>query len=213
MNKIAVTCVQVGNYAGRGEQYVRGLKAMVDCFLTVPHEFYCITDTPITGIDWIKADKDLKRWWQKLYLFKEGLFEEERAIFFDLDTYIVGEIDYLADYAGDLAMLGDFWTSGLIASGVMLWNTTKCGYLWDRYVQQGKPQEDHGVMGDRWWIQKNCDTCDILQHFYPGAFASYKTDCVDGIPEGVSVCCFHGHPRPHEAHGWAKKQWNLLKAA
>lgn len=210
---IAVACVQVGNYAGHGERYVRTLKRAVYKHLTIPHEFYCITDEPIDGVNCIAADPELKGWWQKLYLFKGGHFKEDRALFFDLDTFIVGNIDHLASYQGDLAMLGDFWTSNLIASGVMAWNPRKTAYLWERYESQGKPQPDDGVLGDRWWIQQNCDTCDILQHHFPGTLASYKGECVQSVPRGVSVCCFHGKPRPHEAKGWAKNEWNRLKVA
>lgn len=210
---IAVACVQVGNYAGRGERYVRALRKAVAAHLTLEHKFYCVTDQPMGGVNCIEADPDLKGWWQKLHLFKAGMFKETRALFFDLDTFIVSNIDHLATYGGDLAMLGDFWTSNLIASGVMAWNPAQCGYLWERYVAQGKPQPDDGVLGDRWWIQQNCDTCDILQHFFPTTFASYKGDCMRAVPRGVSVCCFHGKPRPHEATGWARNEWNRLKAA
>ena len=210
---IAVTCVQVGNYGGCGERYVRALKAMVRKNLTLPHSFYCVTDAPVEGVKCIAADPDLKGWWQKLYLFREGLFDEERALFFDLDTFIVRNIDELASYDGDLAMLGDFWVSNMIASGVMAWNTKKTGYLWEKYVEQGKPQPNDGSLGDRWWIQQNCHTCDILQHYFPDAFVSYKSSCVEAVPRTASVCCFHGHPRPHEATGWAHNEWNRLKSA
>ncbi len=203
---VAVTCVEVGNYAGRGERYVRTLKRMVDEHLTISHNFYCLTDRKIEGIECIPADPDLKGWWQKLYLFA-GHFREPRAIFFDLDTFILRNIDLMADYRGELAMLGDFWTSNMIASGVMAWDTRICRYLWAKYVEQNKPQPDDGVLGDRWWIQQNCYTCDILQHSFPGMFVSYKGECLREAPREASVCCFHGKPRPHEAKGWAKQIW------
>lgn len=183
---------------------------MVDCFLSVPHEFYCITDKPIEGINCIEADPALQGWWQKIRLFKDETFKEDRVIYFDLDTYIVGSIDHLADYQGDFAMLGDFWHSNRVASGVMLWNPKSCWYLWEAYLGQGKPQAEGWEVGDGWWLQRNCRTADILQVEFPGTFASYKSECTEGIPGDVSVVCFHGEPRPHQSNGWAGEQWRLL---
>ena len=203
---IGVVCVETGNYCGRGDRYVRNLKAMVKRHLTVPHNFYCITDKPKDGIECISGEKQLKGWWNKLYMFKSGLFDEELMLYFDLDTFIISNIDALTTYGGDFAMLRDFWAP-YPASGVMLFRPDNCP-VWDSYCDEGMPQT-HPI-GDGGWLGQNFK-CDYLQDLYPGYFVSYKTECVNAKPKRASVVCFHGDPRPHMAKGWPRDMWNRMK--
>lgn len=204
---IGVVCVEVGDYCGRGDRYVRSLKAMVKRHLTVQHKFYCITDEPKDGIECISAHPDLMGWWQKIYMFKPGLFDENTLIYFDLDTFILQNIDALADYKGDFAMLKDFWAP-VPASGVMIWRQ-KNSIVWEDYLNQGMPQ--HHINGDGGWLGDNFK-CDLLQELYQqGYFVSYKTECLKQPPKRAHVCCFHGEPRPHEAKGWPRDVWNRMK--
>lgn len=209
---IAVICVEVGNYCGQGERYVRTLKAMVKRNLTVGHEFYCITDVPKPGVNCIEALSDLTGWYQKLYQFKEGLFQEERILFFDLDTFIIRNIDDLGNYNGAMAMLRDFWQPNIVASGVMAWANGGLAHLiWDTYESDGMPQThpngDGGVIGDMVMPFKP----HLLQDLAPGYFVSYKTECLKFLPQEAHVVCFHGMPRPSQAKGWAKNEWNRFK--
>ena len=219
---IAVVCVEVGDYCGRGERYVRTLKAMVARHLTLPHTFYCITDTPKAGIECIEAHDRLPGWWQKLYQFKEGLFSEEKIVFFDLDTFIVGNIDKIAALDTDLAMIRDFWQPQRAQSGVMVWRNGGLAHLfWDHYEAQGfptdHPEGDGGWMGDQPMPAMNFH---MLQDVFPLQIVSYKTECMKlgrdrlkAPPLGARVMCFHGDPRPHSADGWARSVWSTHKPA
>ena len=67
---LTAVCVQTGNYLGRGEEYVRRLKACVDAFLTLPHRFVCLTDAPTAGIACLPSR--FPGWWEKLRIFEPG---------------------------------------------------------------------------------------------------------------------------------------------
>lgn len=211
-----VICVQTGNYLGRGEQYVRRLKAAVERNLTLPHRFVCVTDHFIDGV-WCMASR-FDGWWEKLHLFKRGLFEG-RCMFLDLDTVIVGNIDDIAGYDGEFATLHDFWRGrGGLGPAVILWEPGALSEsIFDEWAACGFPKRGNG---DQSWIE-NLDQgrfakrIDILQMLYPGSFVSYKEHCTAARrgwrgdmsdqrppPDGARVVCFHGNPRPHEVGGW-----------
>jgi len=219
-SSVAVVCVEMGDYCGRGERYVRTLKAMVARHLNVPHTFYCITDTPKSGINCIEADPRAPGWWQKLHQFKHGLFTEDKILSFDLDTFVIGNIDKIVELDTDLALIRDFWRPQVAMNAVMLWRNGGLAHLfWDFYEEQGFPQEyafgDGGWMGDQAMPKMNFH---MLQDQFPGQLVSYKTECMKiglenlkAAPVGARIVCFHGHPRPHEADGWARGVWNQYK--
>ena len=207
---IAVVCVEVQNFAGQGERYVRALKAMTDKHLAAPHSFYCITDVEKSGISCLPSIPKLRGWWQKLAIFQPGLFTEDLILYFDLDTFILKSIDAMAKYEGPFSMLRDFWSPWVAASGVMMWQNDYGRTIWDRYCAQGMPQ--YHVNGDGGWLGDHC-AGQIMQNlalFEPGYFASYKGDCMEAPPRTAHVCAFHGFPRPHEAKGWAADMWEGL---
>lgn len=221
---LAVVCVEMGDYCGRGERYVRTLKAMVDRHLTVPHTFYCITDAPKSGINCIAADPRAPGWWQKIHQFKHGMFAEDKILSFDLDTFVIGNINNIVALDTDLALIRDFWRPQFAMNGVMLWRNGGLAHLfWDFYQEQGFPTEyefgDGGWMGDQSMPYSHMRH-HMLQDQFPGQFVSYKTECMKvgreylkAPPIGARVMCFHGHPRPHEAAGWARGLWNQHKPA
>ena len=56
-----------------GDKYddycVQRLQREVDKYLTVPHQFKCITDRQIEGVECIPPINDLPGWWGKTNLF------------------------------------------------------------------------------------------------------------------------------------------------
>jgi hypothetical protein len=207
MGMLTVVCVQVGNYLGRGVEYVRKLKAGVEQHLTLPHRFVCLTDHPIEGVECLPAR--FKGWWEKLHIFEPGLFAG-RVMFLDLDTYLVGNIDHVARYDGHFATLHDFWRPVGLGPAVMLFDPKWAEFIWQEWAAAGFPQTD--PRGDQGWIEnlnqgRMRKDVDILQEMHPGEFFSYKTSCTKELPAGARVVCFHGRPRPHEAQGWAREHW------
>src|SRR6202041_99027 len=87
--------------------------------------FICFTDDVkgiARGIETRPLPEGLRGWWNKLYLFKAGLFEEGSRLFFlDLDTAITGDLTIFSTYSGNFALLRDFYTPNGLGSGLMLW--------------------------------------------------------------------------------------------
>lgn len=213
-----IVCVNHGNFEKRGAQYVNILFDMVRRNLAegFKGKFVCFTDDPAgldPGIEPRELPGGLIGWWNKLYLFKEGVFDEgDRVVYFDLDTLIVGRLDEIVQYDGEFAIMRDLFHEtpygGSVynrwQSAVMAW----CGgfghHLWARFVAQGCPNV---TGGDQVWIAENQPTADILQDLFPGKFCSYKANGRK-LPKTESVVCFHGRPRPHEVvEGWVPDVW------
>ncbi len=152
---------------------------------------------------------DLRGWWNKLYLFKPGTLEG-RVLYMDLDTVIIGDLDPLAEYDGRFAILCDLLRPHYYGSGVMMWDAAQNGDVWERYVRAGCPNLRRG---DQAWMQRVRPDADVLQDLYPSMFVSYKAHCSDGLPDGASVVCYHGTPRPHEVESeWMDEHWYGLDA-
>jgi len=208
-------CLNSGDYCGRGAEYVNNLFDMVKRNLSanVDGRFVCLTDDA-TGlhpdIQPMMLPSDIKGWWGKLYLFKDGLFpKNERMIYFDLDTLIINNIDEIMAYDGDIAMLDDFLNPGTIAPGVMLWRAGVANAIWDEWNRNGRPGN---IQGDLWFINSIAHALpkiEKLQELMPDGFVSYKQSATTAPPFGSSVVCFHGLPRPHEVEGWVADVWKI----
>lgn len=214
-----VVTVNWRNYCGRGAEYVNTLFDMVRRNLPddMPGKFVCFTDDTTglaEGIETRELPGNLEGWWNKLYLFKQGLFPQgDRILYFDLDTAITGPLDEIVTYDGEFAILRDFYRPQGLQSSVMAW--TPCedtAAIWDNYARSGYPDK---AGGDQEWIElcfygNGSFQYQIWQHLYPGEFASYKVHCQDGMPKNTKVVVFHGHPRPHEvANGWVPRVWKV----
>lgn len=207
-----VVCVQTGNYLGRGIEYVENLQRMVRMNLTLPHRFVVVTDDAASNYRCPVMMAEHKGWWEKLRIFKRGLFKG-RVLFLDLDTIIVGNIDHIASYEGNFATLHDFWRPMGLGPAVMLFDPEWAEFIYGEWAAERFPKGD--PRGDQGWLEnlnqgRIRKEVDILQDMYPGEFVSYKTHCIQGIPEGARVVCFHGKPRPHEVGGWVRDYWKEL---
>lgn len=201
---LTIACVNVGNYEGRGEEYVRILRDMIVRNLGREFKFVCLTDTPIEGVDCLEAKPGLEGWWSKLYLF--SLLKND-VLYFDLDTVITGPLEFLADCEEEFAILRDFYRWDGQQSAVMRWRGDH-SYIWEGWMLAGRPLLEGG---DQAWIERVFPDAKRLQDLYPERFCSYKRDAIDWIPsKNTSVVCFHGRPRPHEVTDrWVPQVWKL----
>ena len=187
---LTVAMVNAGDYLGRGAEYVSRLVEGVESHLTIPHRFRIFESTEAS-------------WWAKLEMFRPDAFPAgERVLYLDLDSIVTGSLDDIATYAGPFACLRDFYRPWGLGSGVMLWEHGTCNDLWSEWDAKGRPKLKGG---DQAWVEVMRPDAVRLQDQFPGQFASWKRDCVTGIPAGTRVVCFHGKPRPHEV-GWAKQK-------
>lgn len=214
---VTFACVNWGNYCDRGTEYVNILFDMVrrNICSGYPGKFVCFTDQP-DGLDsYIEAralPEGMRGWWNKLYLFKEGVFEEgERVIYLDLDTCITGSLDRIIQYDGEFAILRDFYKLDKYGPGAMMWRGGFGKEIWSSYEDAGFPTEME--WGDWDWINSYFENTSykpqILQDIFPNEVVSFKVQARHGIPKHAKIVCFHGLPRPHQADGWVPYIWKL----
>lgn len=206
--KPLVVCIKVGTRYG--PEYVNRLAAMVERNTTVPHEFVCLTDDNrgvlFQGFHVEPIGTDLPGWWSKLILFKPHPYlAGRRVLFLDLDTVIVGNMDFLLEYTGKFAILRDFYQQAGYGSAIMSIAPGIGSYLWERFT----PEIMQCFAGDQDWIRRH-SVCEIWQDLHHGKIVSYKVHCQDGLPADARVVCFHGEPRPHQVThlNWMQEAWH-----
>lgn len=208
---VTFVTVNWNNYQGRGADYVNILFNGIARNLSEKHRYICFTDNadginkeieirPLTG--------DLNGWWNKIYLFKDDVFPiNERIIYIDLDTVIVGALDDIIKYDGEFSMLRDFFNPETYQSAVMSWRSGFQNNIWQSFVDARYPDV---AGGDQVWIRNHVEKIDTLQELYPHSFVSYKTHCKEIFPKNSKIVCFHGKPRPHEVdNGWVPYVWKI----
>jgi FkbM family methyltransferase len=207
-----VACVKWGK--AYGPEYVNTLFDMVRRNLPAgfPGDFVCLTDDPTgleEGIKTLPLPGGLTGWWNKLCLFAPGVFpDEERVLYFDLDTVITGPLDSIATYRGGFTTLRDAYRPNGLQSAVMMWEVG-CEQIWEVWHHKGCPMDERGDQGfiEDYFGEK---LPPRLQDLFPEKFRSYKVECRNHIPKGTSVVFFHGHPRPHEVTtGWVPEVWKV----
>lgn len=210
-----VVCVQIGNYEGRGREYVAKLFHGVKWHMPADIEWrgICLTDDASMvpeGIEARLVPDAPKSWWSKLWMFRPGMFKPgDRVLFFDLDTIIVGDLADIASYTGKFAILWDFFYPDHMGSALMAWEAGALDHIWTSWNRSGRPQFD--PWGDQRLIEALQPEADFWQEMHPGQTVSFKKDCRSGLPRDARVICFHGQPRPH-ATGveWVDRLWNAL---
>jgi hypothetical protein len=205
-----VLCVKWGEKYGK--EWVIRLRNMVAKHLPIQHEFVCITDEPLEGVDCVPFISDLPGWWSKLELFS-GRFDGDN-IYFDLDVVIQSSIEKLFRCLdGDRSRvwaLDDFSYSlvkpkslsaeakrilggdGTINSSVMAWHGDSGKRAWTRF----DPAVMQVLHGDQNWITQSLWP-DKINLIPPGIAGSFKYGRMRGDPYSP-VTVFHGKPKVHE---------------
>ena len=109
-------------------------------------------------------------------------------------------------------MLSDFYRPSVPASGLMFLKEADRNAVWDHWAADPRGHMRRAVTRACWGDQ------GIIREVYgdkvarwdavaPGAVVSYKADLKKMLaPEGASVVCFHGKPRPWDvSHPWIPK--------
>ncbi|MFV1983004.1 MAG: hypothetical protein ACC657_05625 [Thiohalomonadales bacterium] len=185
---IDVFCVYWGDKYDIG--YVYALRDMVKKYLTIEHEFKCITTRKIEGINTVLPYVCYHGWWQKIGLFAPRI-ATRRSIYLDLDVVITGNINYLAEYEGEFCAPENWAQSGHggIQSSVMVWQGN-----WHLPYEKFCYAKDR----ERYWGDQEYLT-DLLNDWEAiSNVGSYKYHCRTKIPKELNIICFHGKPDPHE---------------
>jgi len=228
---ITVACVFWGDKFS--EDYVYNLKSMVERNTTVPHQFVCFSDRELEGIKTAKLISGYQGWWNKMQMFNTDFRLGNRVVYLDLDTLIVGNIDWLLEYDGmfmgieDLGAVNEHQPElkGRLQSGVMAWDYRLNSHLWNRFTSSGESQR---YRGDGEYLNHIVPKYqrDFIQKKYKGKLKSYKYQVYsEGITDDLSIICFHGRPsipqamtetittgwknsgKTYEPQDWIKDYW------
>lgn len=185
-------------------EYVERLHADVTAHLSVPHQFVCLTDMPLSieGVLRVPIEHAGPGWWSKLELFRvlrPGVTCGP-VLYLDLDSVVRDSLDWwpqwMEEHADGLAMLPELDGSGALQSGAMSWSSDQ-GDLYAQYSAAAQKPDFDWHAGDGPWIAAHADA-----HALPAErFASYKW-ATPAEKRAASVICYHGQPRPR-ATGWA----------
>lgn len=214
---LTICCLKVG--PAYGPEYVNILYDMVLRNLAegFPGRFVCFTDNPQgldVGIQTREPLPGVWGWWNKMYLYKKGVFEDgERVLYLDLDTLITGRLDEIASFSGDFAVLEDFFKgNGAFQASIVAWEAGKLHHVWQTWADEGHP-----IYGfnDQTWLEEHVQSgsspveVTFWQKAFSELFVSYKMS--EGqIPSRASVVVFHGEPRPHQVpDGWVPRVWKV----
>jgi len=199
---LTVVCVlrSGGDY---GPEYVENLAQQVDENLARAYTFVCYSDMvfDIPGVVRIPLEHAWPGWWSKMEAFRAV----GPSLYLDLDTAVLGSLDYTASRIfkasaeGETAfwMLRPFRRGERWASGVMAWTGDWSSLYLDFDYQQAST-----LLWDQRWISKQVEAGGQeiwpVQELMLNPVYSYKHHCrKDGPPSDASIVCFHGLPRPH----------------
>lgn len=138
------------------DKYVLTLKKQVDKYLTIPHEFVCVTDTPTDAmkdahIRCIKLDKTTFKpnsRYVKLQMFSDEFAQQVpgKILYLDLDSVIVGNIDDVVNREEDIVL----WRNpnytvdnkrAFYNTSIILHKTGTCTYLYDNFEKVYNSEE------------------------------------------------------------------------
>lgn len=202
---VRVVCVlrTGGEYTRRD---VQRLHRMVAENISRDYEFVCLTDSDERMGSEIRTEPIhhlWPRWWPKVELFR--LEVDYPTLYLDLDTVVVGQIDDMFHRGRGLRMTRDFVSPERMNSSVMSWSTD-LSRIYDRFgtdpvrFMNRYRRFENGSLGDQAFIEDTARPAGLLvEPFLHPEVCSFKLHAGALPPEGSSVVCFHGRPKPLEA--------------
>ena len=191
-----------------GDKYddycVQRLQRSVRQYLSIEHDFICITDRDIEGVKCQPPINDLPGWWGKVNLFAQDV-SSSHNVYLDLDVVLVSDItEMVMRYQNSSLAMPLNWAKsghGGCQSSVMIWcknyNVLQVYDLFDPAIAHWPPINQPGVLwGDQEWITSLKNNHKIQVNPIEEGIKSYKYHCRDGLPEGTKIVVFHGDPKP-----------------
>lgn len=195
--------------------WVARLRDGVGRHLARPHRFVCLSDCGVP-CERIPLRHDWPGWWAKLEAFRPDILGGS-ALFLDLDTLVVGDLEPLAQEIERSAFIAlrDFYRPDGLGSGVMAWRDQgKVSNLYRLFAEDAAEWMARlGARGDQGFLEEIGwgAWTTRLQAALPGFAVSYKADrCDKGVPLGAGLLCFHGKPKQADfpADHWIRKAWD-----
>jgi len=170
-------------------------------------------------IEWSGIAGPKKSWWYKLQLFSPGQFQEP-VTYFDLDTVIIDNIDWLLDsddrYFWSLLDFKYLWRSSWrgINSSIMRWHPEKTAYVWQDFIEQDINSLIRRYHGDQDYLSQVIDE-SALRYIDKSLIHSWRWQILDGgmdvrtrkynrpgagavLQPTTKIVVFHGQPKPQD---------------
>lgn len=204
------------------ERHVHALREMVARHLSVEHEFVCVSDRPIDGIQTIRLDYTNYipgTRFAKLMLYRDtGPLAGKRVLYLDLDTVIVDSIDPIVDRPEDLVL----WRNpNFGVPGRARYNTSiilhTCGTrpeLWDDFDRNTTPRMLRRKWGgtDQAWVSHRASPDEAHWTDADGIYGAGRLgDIAPGagtkLPDNARIVFTPGEREPSMPHMWEKHPW------
>lgn len=189
---ITVACVLWQNVDSPYHPFhVNRLQKQVEPFAP-EHKFVCLTNAPHweqpKGIERIPLQEGWRGWWNKIELFRSGLFKG-RVLYLDLDIEVVGDLTPIIEFSAKFASIKDYQNPKQINSSVMVWDAGAADRIFTEF-DESVIERRHGDQG---WISEVMDA----ETFPRGWCPSYKLQVRRfGCPQDAKVIVYHGQPKP-----------------
>jgi len=204
---LTVACVYRPG-GGFSPEYVYRLQRAARKYCSVSHRFACLTTQDLTGVECIPLVKNWIGWWSKLELFYDHF--DGQVVYLDLDTMIIDDVTDIFTWPQRGFAAGSNWkmdTRTHMNSAVMIWDADlDFSHIPGSFHPDMIPEysESWQKWGDQAFIHEHLQVpWDNLFMQFPGRIANYKMHVrrPGFAPEGTSIVCFSGKPRPHTV-GW-----------
>lgn len=195
-------------------EWVAKLERAVARHLTVPHTFKCLSDVPVP-CERVPMVDAWPGWWSKIELFRPGVITGP-TLYLDLDTVIVANIDRLASFKHDFAMLRNLNAPYLPGSAVMWFGKAAPSEVYERFrrdpenaVLAFNSALDGCYLGDQAFIWETLHRkVAYLSDEVRGLVRGYKRHCKQGVPAGCAVVAFGGRRKPSNVKdSWVAEAW------
>lgn len=203
--------------------YALALSKGVRTNITIPYQFFCLTDfdsAELPGIDVIPLLYDWSGWWSVAEAWGPGL-PRQRTLYIDLDTLVTGNLNDIAQFdKSNICCLEDFYFSGNPANGIMNFAPGALEPFWrvlrdtpKKWINEGGRMKPPHFGNMIFWKYRQLLQVELpvfWQETLPGQVVSYKVHCrnQEALPEGARLVCSHGTPKPPDIEdSWYKKLW------
>ena len=213
------------------KKYVNILYNMVKRNLSLPFNFYCLTDSLELNVDSnikkIAIPKpQLQHWWNKMHIYNPELGIKGNTLFLDLDVVVVNKLDEFFTFGKDedFCVVHDFGQpTTTINSSVLRYNTEYHSHIWKTYIEKKDTFDKlHGyqnVITDLMFKHKQTKyfpdewtySFKWPERGQPKKYEKYKPE-LHPLKKDSKICVFHGHPNPdyamqYQSGEWIKNYW------
>jgi hypothetical protein len=183
--------------------------------ISIPFEFVCLSDIPLR-CNYVLLDSGMSGWWNKLQLFKPGLFTDE-TLYFDLDIIISKSLDRFIENLRSMPftfLMANEPPMGIYNSSIMYWKDDQ-SHLYKQYISN--PEVHHEkyrskyFLGDQAFIQEHQPNIGFLNDCVDKNFMIWTKDIDFTTTNETGMVLFLGKRcKPHliPEHSFIKQHWN-----